>query len=146
MWIDRSLPLVLALVLAGCATPPAHPTNPTHGTTQLVLGVETMTQTRQRVQLEVDDDDASTPPVTARADLPAYSTSRDFVGRLRVILEQKGVAATSGESPIPEHAPRDNEALTLPDGYRVAALTIRKKDGDEWVPSGPADLVRVDVP
>lgn len=112
----------------------------------MILHVEVQTSTRQQVVLQVEDGDAATPAVQATADLPAYSTSRDFVGQLRWILEQKGVAATSGESPILEHAPRDNEALTLPDGYRVAALTIRKKDGDEWVPSGPDDLVRVDVP
>lgn len=112
----------------------------------MILHVEVMTSARQQVVLQVEDGDAATPAVQATADLPAYSTSRDFVGLLRWILEQKGVAATSGESPIPEHAPRDNEALTLPDGYRVAALTIRKKDGDEWVSSGPADLVRVGLP
>ena len=142
MWIDRSLPLVLALVLAGCATPPAHPTNPTHGTTQLVLGVETMTQTRQRVQLEVDDDDASTPPVTARADLPAYSTSRDFTARLFFILREKDLAGVNtGECGCSAHAAPDSEALLLPEGYRVTSITIEKREGDTWIASGPKDLV-----
>jgi hypothetical protein len=131
----------LALV-AGCVTVEESPrAHPKPGAASLVLGVRVQTSARQRVQLRIDDGARSTPPISATADLPASATSRDFVVRLAFVLGEKGCPATSGESCDPRHDPEASEALRLPPHFRVVGLVIEKLAGDEWLPSGPADLL-----
>jgi hypothetical protein len=135
------------LALAGCVTVEESPrAHPKPAPASIVLGVRVQTYARQRVQLRIDDGAAASMRwISATADLPALSTSRDFVGRLAFLLDQQGIPVTSGESGDPRHDPEASEALRLPPGFHVVSLVIEKRVGDEWVPSGPSDLLSLPV-
>lgn len=148
MWTEphRSSGLLRAsalALLAGCANPGARAPAAEPAPDRVILGVEVMTPARQRVRLRlrVEDEDPATPAFEGTADLPAYSTSTDFVALLAFLLQEQDCPAQIAESTDPHHAPSASEALLLPPGFRVASLVIEKKTDAGWAPSGPGDLV-----
>lgn len=105
-----------------------------------VLGPQAMTRHRQQVELVVAEESTGRSGITATADLPAYSTSKDFAGLLAFILTQKGHRTETRESVDPAHTAVSSEELRLPPGLVVTQVTVKKKVGEAWLESGPDDL------
>ncbi len=137
----EALVLASLMLVAGCkATRAPGSAAEASGVGSLVLEVLTMTHHRQRVELVLADARGEQPAITATADLPAHTTSKDFAGLLAFIVVQQGFSAHTRESDDPAYAPASSEELQLGSGLVVTQASVKKKVGDEWLESGPDDL------
>ena len=114
-----------------------------HAVIEVLCNDQGMTDHRQRITLTVDDSNPATPPITATADLPEHTTSKDFATLLAFVLQQQGCPGYITEPEIhPEFDPFKSHQINLPDGYRITNAKVQKRQssGTGWTPGDPDHL------